>query len=95
MNSRATAAKVLVRVLRDQQSLSQALPQLTGSLEAQEKALIQELCFGVCRWYHQLQLLVHRMVERPLKSKDTDVQALLLKHNRHTVHTYLVCDFID
>ena len=77
MNSRTLAAKVLVAVIHDRQSLSQALPQIVGR-DAQDSALIKELCFGVCRWYQRLQLLTGKMLERPLKARDTDIQALLM-----------------
>ncbi len=77
MNSRTLAAKVLVAVIHDRQSLSQALPQIVGR-DAQDSALIKELCFGVCRWHQRLQLLTGKMLERPLKARDTDIQALLM-----------------
>ncbi len=78
MSSRVVAARTLVAVSNDRQSLSQALLRLRAQAGSQDGAFIRELCFGVCRWYQRLQTLAATMLTRPLKPRDADIQALLL-----------------
>src|SRR5690606_12565030 len=51
---------------------------LTRSAEDRDFALLQELCFGTCRWYYQLDAILKQLLSRPLKAKDADIHALLL-----------------
>ena len=57
-------------------SLSEVLQGLPA--EAKDRALIQEICFGVCRWYTRLDKLIAPLIRKPLKAKDADIQALIL-----------------
>ncbi|MDD5216027.1 MAG: transcription antitermination factor NusB, partial [Methylococcales bacterium] len=55
-NTRLVAAQTLVRVLDGGQSLTSALEHTLSTLEnPQEKAFVQAVCYGVCRYYHRLQ----------------------------------------
>jgi len=76
-NPRATAARILSQVIRDGRSLSRALEDVPPAL-GDERALIQEMCYGVLREYHSLSIMVASLLKKPLKEKDADVQALLL-----------------
>lgn len=78
LNLRAHAARLLTSVVKGQQSLASLLPHQPESLSAQDQALLQELCFGVCRWYQRLNAQIDQLLDKPLKSKDTDVKVLLL-----------------
>ncbi len=40
--------------------------------------MVQELCYGVLRWWLRLQWFASRLLERPLKKKDQDLEALIL-----------------
>lgn len=71
---RAEAARTLTRVLRQHQSLSDQ----AASVAESDQALWQELCFGTCRWYFQLQALLALLLHKPFKPKDTDLHALAL-----------------
>ncbi len=75
---RAAAALVLTAVLLNRQSLSQALPAHSQQVPERDKALLQELCFGCLRYLPKLQLILGELVTKPLKGKDTDIQALIL-----------------
>ena len=79
MDARHAAVTVLTEVLRRGRSLSGALP---GALEhvqpARDRALTQALCYGALRWYPRLEALLHELLERPLKTKDSDVYSVLL-----------------
>ncbi len=75
---RAQAALSLAQVIQQKASLASLLPLAVEHVATEEKALLQEFCYGCCRWYPQLQLLLSRLMDKPLKPKDSDVQALLL-----------------
>lgn len=77
-NTRALAAKILGAVFTDKSSLSAHLPITDHQLDPKDRAFIQELCFGVCRWYFRLDLISQKLLNKPFKSKDRDVLALLL-----------------
>ncbi len=79
MNSRRLAARVLLRVLRDGQSLTAALEQqLDNAANAKDRAFVQALCYGVCRQYHRLDFVLDRLLSKPLRGKDLDIRLLLL-----------------
>ncbi len=77
---RATAAQILARLIRQQGSLASLLPRASDVAEADQNqmALLRELCFGTCRWYHKLERDLATMLDKPLKNKDIDIHCLLL-----------------
>ena len=75
---RLIAARVLRDVLKGR-SLSDLLPErLNGLDDPRDRALAQELCYGVMRGYPRLQALDGLLLKKPLKAKDQDLQALIL-----------------
>jgi 16S rRNA (cytosine967-C5)-methyltransferase len=76
-NPRAIAARILAQVTVDGRSLSRALEAIPAAA-MDDRALIQEMCYGTLREYHRLSLIVAKLLKKPLKEKDGDVQALLL-----------------
>ncbi|MDF3054532.1 MAG: rRNA methyltransferase [Gammaproteobacteria bacterium] len=79
MNPRAIAVLLLIQVVEKGHSLTEVLtslpqrhPQLT------EQAFVKALCYETLRWYLQLQTLLDRLLEKPLKSKDSDVSLLMM-----------------
>ncbi len=75
---RVAAAKTLGKLLQRKGSLTRLLPLAASSVDKRNRALVAELCYGVCRYYPRLQGLLSLLVTKPLKSKDADIQALLL-----------------
>ncbi|MEX2366878.1 MAG: 16S rRNA (cytosine(967)-C(5))-methyltransferase RsmB [Pseudohongiellaceae bacterium] len=73
-NVRLQAARVLTNILQNQGSLSVLQTRATGN----DNALLQELCYGVCRHYHELSPVLASLLKSPLKKKDLDIQCLLL-----------------
>ncbi len=71
------AVRILTSLVRDGKSLSDLLPAAQLDLEAREAAMLQELAFGVCRNYGQLDAIVNELLQKPLRNKDTDVRMLL------------------
>lgn len=77
--ARTIAAQIIDSVLDQQRSLSESAPTLLDKLkDPRERALAQELSFGVLRWYYQLDSLIALLLQRPLKRRDSLIQALLL-----------------
>ena len=70
-NTRALAATILAPVLNEKLSLQ-------ISRDAEDIALLRELCYGGLRLYPRLKLILEQLITKPLKSKDSDVQALLI-----------------
>lgn len=78
-NSRAIAAQIVSRVLKEKISLKDALAAgVNASIESRDRAFIQELCYGVIRWYAPLKQLCSFLLKKPLNATDQDVYALLL-----------------
>ncbi|MCW8919697.1 MAG: 16S rRNA (cytosine(967)-C(5))-methyltransferase RsmB, partial [Gammaproteobacteria bacterium] len=75
---RLIAISVLTRVSGEGQSLSSLLPHAFGPLPPERRALAQELCYGTLRWWHQLEALLGKLMEKPLRHKDADIHCLLL-----------------
>jgi 16S rRNA (cytosine967-C5)-methyltransferase len=74
---RAAAARALQQVAAGQ-SLNQVLPAALASVVPDDRALLQELCYGCLRLYPRLSALLDPMLDKPLRDKDGDVRALLL-----------------
>ncbi len=71
---RLLALQLLSRVALGGQSLNDLLPAAQESLSATEdRALLQELCYGCLRWHFRLQGLARSMLQRPLKPRDRDL----------------------
>ncbi len=84
---RAAAAQVLAQILNAKGSLSSLLPTISTKMADNDRALLQELCFGTCRYYPQLQAYTECLLDKPLRAKDNDVQALLLLGLYQLLHT--------
>lgn len=75
---RLIAISVLTRVSSEGQSLSSLLPHAFGPLPPERRALAQELCYGTLRWWHRLDALLGKLMDKPLRNKDADIHCLLL-----------------
>lgn len=79
MNPRAISALLLVQVVKDGRSLTEVLSSLSQTHpNLSEPGLVKALCYEVLRWYFQLQTLLDRLMNKPLKSKDSDIYLLLM-----------------
>ena len=77
MNPRLAAAQALAAVLQGRASLGSSLPPLLERVEARDRGLVQELAFGTARWQPRLALLAEKLLQKPFKAADRDVEALL------------------
>ena len=78
MNPRLAAAKALAAVLSGKASLNSSLPREMEKVEARDRGLTQDLAFGTARWQPRLSALAERLLQKPFKTADADVEALLL-----------------
>jgi 16S rRNA (cytosine967-C5)-methyltransferase len=77
LDARVAAAQVICALLREGASFNQSLPAVIESVTARDQGLVQALCFGVARYLHRYAQLAKRLMDKPLKAKDSDVLALL------------------
>jgi len=76
-NTRAIAAVALDKIVNQGLSLNHAVVQNNSKLDARDYAFLQELVYGCCRYYWQLDWIVEQLVKKPLKSKDSLIKHLL------------------
>lgn len=85
---------MIADVLRGK-SLSSVLPVALNKVAAPQRSLLQELCYGTLRWCPALERLLQLLLEKPLREKDLEVQALLacglyqLRHMRTPHHAVI------
>lgn len=77
-NPRLAAARALAAVLAGRASLGSSLPTQLEHVEPRDRGLVQELAFGSARWQPRLSTLAARLLQKPFKAGDRDVEALLL-----------------
>ncbi len=77
-SERLQACALLAPILRGEGSLSQAFGSGWQAPAGLSAPLIQELGYGVCRWYHRLRFYADALLEKPLRAKDSDVYCLIL-----------------
>ncbi len=75
LNPRVCAATILKDVLFENKSLA---PSIKLANKSQQSNLTKELCFGVCRYYFQLKFILSKLMSKPIKSKEAEVECLLL-----------------
>lgn len=78
-DARLAAVGILTEVYAAGRSLTQAgsevLPRIA---DPRDRALTQDLCYGVLRWGPRLEALAGALLDKPLGARDTDVQCLIL-----------------
>jgi 16S rRNA (cytosine967-C5)-methyltransferase len=78
MNPRLAAAKALAAVLSGKASLNSSLPTQMDKVEDRNRGFTQDLAFGTARWQPRLSALAAKLLQKPFKAADADVEALLL-----------------
>jgi 16S rRNA (cytosine967-C5)-methyltransferase len=78
-SARQLALEVCQAVVIKRRSLNRELdrnlPQLPNP---RDRALASEMCYGLCRYYHLLGLILRPFLKKPLKKADGDVRLVLL-----------------
>lgn len=75
---RAVAALCLNKLIEQRIALPLAILDLSTDIDEQDKPLIQEMCYGSCRFYDQLQGIIDQLLNKPLRKKDQDIYQLLI-----------------
>jgi 16S rRNA (cytosine967-C5)-methyltransferase len=78
LNARHVAISVLEAVLVKGRSLATARSLVHDRMEARERSLAMELVNGVLRWRFRLEALLAKLLSKPLRKKDIDIQLVLL-----------------
>ena len=80
LNSRAAAAKISWQIIDKGLSLDAALLAYSeqANLSPQDRGFIQELVYGVCRWYGELDAIAGTLMRSPIRNKDRVVHFVLL-----------------
>lgn len=78
MNPRLAAAKALAAVLNGKASLNSSLPVQLDKVDDRDRGFTQDLAFGTARWQPRLSALAAKLLQKPFKAADADVEALLL-----------------
>src|SRR5690606_1162556 len=81
------AARALASVLAGKASLGSCLPPLLDKVDPRDRGLAQDLAFGTARWQPRLALLAEKLLQKPFKAADRDVEALLLIGLYQLFHT--------
>lgn len=76
MDARYVAAKVLTEVIASHKHLDTALDDHLSALDnPRERRLAGEICYGVMRWHPRLAFITELLLNKPIRSKDTDILA--------------------
>lgn len=79
MDARGAAARILARVFDEGRSLVAALPPVLAELDdARDRALAQDLCYGVLRGWPRLDAIAQQLLRKPLAARDQDLHCLIL-----------------
>ena len=77
-NLRSLVAQSVEQVVEQGQSLSSVLPVMQKKVAEKDRALLQELSFGVLRTLPQLEWLINKLMSRPMTGKQRTVHYLIM-----------------
>jgi 16S rRNA (cytosine967-C5)-methyltransferase len=79
LNTRAIAATILTKIFTHHINLNNAIENSAiNHLKSQDRAFVYELCYGVMRWFWQLDAILNKLLSKPLDKKEKTLHALLL-----------------
>ena len=80
LNTRAIAAKLSWQIIDNGQSLDAVIASFFDSNEysPQDRGFTQELVYGVCRWYGELDAISTELLRSPIRKKDRVIHFILL-----------------
>ena len=76
-DARALSATVIYEVCVNQKSLNTLLPIASQHVDEKDRALLQEMVFGTCRWLLWLKTLYQPLLSKPIHRNDFLVESLL------------------
>lgn len=78
MNLRLIAAQIINDVTEGRSLSDALLTDISMIKDHRDRAFIQAVCYGVCRYYTRLDVILSHLLQKPMKEKDGDVHALIL-----------------
>ena len=78
LSARAAASNIVQNCVLSGVSLGSLLPRYLEQTKPEQRALAQEISFGVLRWYYRLNPLLNSMLSKPLRGKKKSLHYLLL-----------------
>lgn len=78
LNTRLVASQVIYKVTNGASLADVLEPALAQFSDVRDRAFIQAICYGVCRYYTKLDFLLSHLLKKPMNARDADVHALLL-----------------
>jgi 16S rRNA (cytosine967-C5)-methyltransferase len=75
--TRARAAEVVNAVVTQSCSLDAALPDAEQAIAPSERGLLRLLCYGALRFHWRIRSQVDRLLDRPLKPRDSVIESLI------------------
>lgn len=80
LNSRAAAAQIAWQVIDQNKSFDLALDQILQqeALAVQDRSFVQELSYGLLRWYWPLDKMAAQLLDKPIRNKDRVIHFVLL-----------------
>jgi len=87
-HTRTLAVLICQDVIENGSSLGNSITTfLAGKeIEPQDRGFIQTLCFGLLRWYWQLDDQLKPLLKKPIKAKDSDIKYTLLLGLLQIIH---------
>jgi len=76
INPRFIATQLVYRVVYQHESLTDVLSD-NAVQDSEDKALIQDICFGSLRHFETINAILAQLLVKPLKKKDKDIECLL------------------
>ena len=80
IQSRVATVQILTQLFDGSKSrnMTDLLAAAQANIELKNQGLVKEMCFGVCRHYLYLKACAEKLMKKPLKKKDLDVELLIL-----------------
>lgn len=78
MNVRVACAEIIAAIIRNEGSLNTLLPLYQNRVAPRDASLLQELCFGTLRHHSALEVILEKLLDKPIKVKEAEVSALLM-----------------
>jgi len=78
MEARLASIETLLKVVRDQHSLTAAIEMTGVNISAEHKPRYQQMCYGLLRHYYSLQTILTSLLSKPLPAKHLDIKLLLM-----------------
>ncbi len=77
-DARYHVVQALLRVVNDRASLATVIPETEPRVTPGDRPLFRELTFGVCRWYHRLDMVARQFLQRPIRKRENSARLLIL-----------------